>query len=635
MSQNRRDFFKSLGAGTISLLTIPGLSAGREPEQNIVLHEDLAATFTRKQLTADVLVAGGGLAGVCAAIAAARNGARVILVQDRSRLGGNSSSEIRMHALGANSPSQLRLWRETGLIEEFKLTDAATNLQRSFEMWDLMLYDKVVSEKNITLLLDTDVYDAEVANEMITRVKAISTLLEEYYEIEARLFVDATGDATLAAVAGAEYMQGREGRDVYGESLAPPTSDLYTMGNSLLFFAKKHDRPMPFTPPTWAKKFTPADFKNRRIRSWEYGYWWIEWGGELDTIKDNRQIRRELMAVVMGVWDYIKNSGEHPDAETWALDWVGMIPGKRESRRILGDHVMIQQELEAAEEYPDRVAYGGWPMDDHPPGGIYRSDLEPARQIQFRQPYNIPLRSLYSTNRPNLLMAGRDISASHVAFSSTRVMATCSTLGQAVGTAAALCIKNNQLPRDVATHGRLIKELQQQLLRDDQALLNIRNEDKADLARNARITASAELPEGRAVSVIDGWNRDVGDGDSHQWRSPMAGTTPWIQLAWRKPQTIGTVQVTFDSGLNRRLYLTGQDSEYYSQIRGPQPEIVANYAIQARIKNDWITLAEQEENYLRLCRHGFEPVQTRAIRLVVRNTNGDDLARVFEIRCYA
>jgi len=635
MPQNRRDFFKSLGAGTISLLTIPGLSLGQVTERSVVFYQDLAGTFTRKQLTTDVVVAGGGLAGVCAAVAAARNGARVILLQDRSRLGGNSSSEIRMHALGANSPAQLRLWRETGLIEEFKLTDAATNLQRSFEMWDLMLYDKVISEENITLLLDTDVYDAEVSDSVLSRVKAISTLLEEYYEIEASLFVDATGDATLAAVSGAEYMQGREGRDVYGESLAPPTTDLYTMGNSLLFFAEKHDRAMPFTPPGWAKKFTPADFKNRRIRSWEYGYWWIEWGGELDTIKDNRQIRRELLAVVMGVWDYIKNSGEHPDAETWALEWVGMIPGKRESRRILGDHVMIQQELEQAEEYPDRVAYGGWPMDDHPPGGIYRSDLEPARQIQFRQPYNIPLRSLYSVNRPNLLMAGRDISASHVAFSSTRVMATCSTMGQAVGTTAAVCIKNNLLPRDVATDDHLIRDLRQRLLRDDQALLNVRNEDPADLARDARITASAELPKGKAGSVTDGWNRDIGDGQSHQWRAPMAGETPWIQLEWRKPKTIGTIQVTFDSGLNRRLYLTGQDSEYSSQIRGPQPEIVASYILQAQVKNEWVTLAKDENNYLRLRRHAFEPVRTRKIRLVVQKTNGDDLARVFEIRCYA
>jgi len=136
---------------------------------------------------------------------------------------------------------------------------------------------------------------------------------------------------------------------------------------------------MPFAAPDWARKFSKEDFKYRHINSWEYGYWWIEWGGELDTIKDNRRIRHELLRIVMGAWDYIKNSGDYPDSANWALDWVGMIPGKRESRRIIGDHVMIQQELERAEPYYDRVAYGGWPMDDHPPGGIDRNELNPCR----------------------------------------------------------------------------------------------------------------------------------------------------------------------------------------------------------------------------------------------------------------
>ena len=194
------------------------------------------------------------------------------------------------------------------------------------------------------------------------------------------------GLMALAALAGARCMRGREARDQYGESLAPEAADQKTMGNSLLFQARKHDTPMPFRPPTWARKFTEEDFKHRSIRSWEYGYWWIEWGGELDTIKDNRRIRHELLRILMGVWDYIKNSGQHPESEHWALEWVGMLPGKRESRRIVGEHVMVQRELEAAELYPDRVAYGGWPMDDHPPGGMDARDQPPCQQIHFKQP---------------------------------------------------------------------------------------------------------------------------------------------------------------------------------------------------------------------------------------------------------
>ena len=342
---------KILGAGSASLMDIPDVHFGQplKPESHIAKAD--AQCFTEKKMNTDVLVAGGGLAGVCAAIAAARNGAKVILVQNRSRLGGNSSSEIRMHVLGANNPKKLSIWRETGIVEELKLTDAVTNSQQSFEMWDLLLYNKVVCEDNITLLLDTAIVDAEVKRGHITKAQAISSLLEEKYEIEANFFIDCTGDAILASVAGAKYLRGREGHDVFGESLAPQKSDLKTIGNSILFFARKHHRSMPFKAPEWARNFNDADFEHRKILSWEYGYWWIEWGGELDTITDNRKIRHELLRIVMGVWDYIKNSGNFQEAENWALDWVGMIPGKRESRRIIGEHIMVQQELERAEPF--------------------------------------------------------------------------------------------------------------------------------------------------------------------------------------------------------------------------------------------------------------------------------------------
>ena len=405
------------------------------------------------------------------------------------------------------------------------------------------------------------------------------------------------------------------------------------MGNSILFFAKKHNRPMPFKAPKWARSFGDADFEHRKIRSWEYGYWWIEWGGELDTIKDNRKIRHELLRVVMGVWDYIKNSGKFPDAENWALDWVGMIPGKRESRRITGEHVMIQPELEQAEQYPDRVAYGGWPMDDHPPGGIDRNDLEPCQQIHFKQPYHIPLRALYSVNRPNLLMAGRNISASHVAFSSTRVMATCATMGQAVGTCAAFCIQKNCLPKDIAANKSFLNDFQQHLLRDDQALIGIRNEDRDDLAKTAQVTASTETTDGKADNVIDGWNRDVGDGQVRQWQAPMNGGEPWIQLHWEKTQKISEIQLIFDSGLHRRLFLTGLDSEYYKQIREPQPETVKHYTVEALVNGIFKPVALGRDNFLRLVRHKFDSINTKAIRVRVHETNGDELARIFEIRC--
>ncbi len=626
MTHSRREFFAASGGlMAAGLWSAEGATAVPPP---------LPESWTMRELKTDVLVAGGGLAGVCAALAAARNGASVVLVQDRSRLGGNSSSEIRMHVCGANQTKELTRWRETGIIEELKLTESAVNRQRSFEIWDLILYDKVISEPNITLLLDTAVVDAEVADGKITRITAASPMLAERYPIEARYFIDCTGDAALAALAGARCMRGREARDQYGESLAPEAADQKTMGNSLLFQARKHDTPMPFRPPTWARKFTEEDFKHRSIRSWEYGYWWIEWGGELDTIKDNRRIRHELLRILMGVWDYIKNSGQHPESEHWALEWVGMLPGKRESRRIVGEHVMVQRELEAAELYPDRVAYGGWPMDDHPPGGMDARDQPPCQQIHFKQPYSIPLRSLYSADLANLFMAGRNLSASHVALTSTRVMATCSTLGQVVGTAAAFCAQQSLLPKDVAGDRARMAQLQQLLLRNDQSLLGVPNEDPDDLARKARVSCSHQTDAGAAEQVIDGWNRDIGDGKTHQWQAALADGEPWLRLDWDQPQTIRQLQFTFDTALHRRLFLSGEDGAYNAQTRGPQPETVADYVVEILTNDAWREVARETDNHLRRVVHSFDPVAVSGLRLRVLKTQGDPLVRVFEVRCY-
>jgi hypothetical protein len=384
----------------------------------------------------------------------------------------------------------------------------------------------------------------------------------------------------------------------------------------------------------WARKFTEEDFKHRSIRSWEFGYWWIEWGGELDTIKDNRRIRHELLRILMGVWDHIKNSGQHPESEHWALEWVGMIPGKRESRRVVGEHVLVQNELEAAKLFPDRVAYGGWPMDDHPPGGMDSRDLPACQQIPFKQPYSIPLRSLYSADLANLFMAGRNLSASHVALTSTRVMATCSTLGQAVGTAAAFCVQQNLPPKEVTGTPARMAQLQQLLLRNDQSLLGLVNEDPDDLARKARVTCSHHTGDGAAEQVIDGWNRDIGDGKPHQWQAAMADGEPWLRLEWDQPQTMRQVQFTFDTGLHRRLFLSGEDGPYKGQTRGPQPETIADYVVEVLVNREWRGVAREADNCLRRAVHAFAPTVGSALRVRVLKTQGDSLARVFEVRCY-
>jgi len=406
------------------------------------------------------------MAGVSAALAAARNGARVVLLERRSVLGGNASSEIRMHIVGASCSGRRPGARESGIIEELRLEDAVHNPQRSPFMFDLLLYDKVRREPNILLLLDTDLTGCLTENtpggRSIRSVSATRSMSEDKFLIEASIFLDCTGDGRLGAESGADCRMGRESRSEYGESLAPEQADACTLGSTILFQARKHPHPMPFTAPPWARRFSEEDLRLRSHRELDYGYWWVEWGGTLDTIKDGDRIRHELLAIALGVWDHIKNGcqatgdpaaeyekwmdgGSPPEsADNWALEWIGMLPGRRESRRLLGSYVLTEQDLLQGRTFEDDVAYGGWWIDLHPPLGVDAVAEYPCRQVEVPYLYGIPLRSLYSRNVGNLFFAGRNISASHVALASTRVMATCSVMGQAVGTAAAIAARKGR-----------------------------------------------------------------------------------------------------------------------------------------------------------------------------------------------
>ncbi len=587
----------------------------------------------------DVLVCGGGMAGVCAAISAARHGANVLLVQDRSRLGGNASSEIRMHIVGADVHGHRSGWREGGLIEELRLEDAVHNSHRAYELWDLLLYDKCVSERNLTLLLDSSVYAAQVQDGRIEHAMVRCDKTEHLYRVRSHIYCDCTGDSRLALEAGAETRWGREAADEFGETLAVRQPDRRTQGSSILFTARKHDRPTAFKPPGWARKITDQDLKFRGIPNgaYEYGYWWIELGGIYDTIKDNERLRFELLSIVLGVWDWIKNGGKRPDSANWALQTVGMIPGKRESRRVMGDHIQTEQDLKGGwKTYPDGVAIGGWNFDDHPPEGFDAPAIAPFRGTFIETPYNIALGAAYSKSISNLMMAGRNISNTHVAFTSTRVMATCACIGQAVGTCAAMCSQRNLLPRQIRDNPRYLRELQQQLLRDDQSIRGVRNEDPADLALRAKVTASASIGPSRPEHVTGGEVRDMPSEWTHRWGGAMTREGAWLQLQWEQPETVRHVQLTFDSGFERELTLTAVDSFTARMVRGPQPETVRDYALLVRGGDgQWREIVRVEGNHQRLRRHEFKPVQTTALRLKVTATNGAKEARLYEIRCYA
>ncbi len=587
-------------------------------------------------LEVDVLVAGGGMAGVCAALSSARNGARTVLVQDRSRLGGNASSEIGMHIVGADVHGQRPGWREGGLIEEIRLEDARRNPHRAFELFDLTLYDLCQREDLLTLKLDTSIYSAEVSDGRIQKVLARCDKTETIYRIQAKTYCDCTGDCRLGLEAGAEFRTGREPRALYNEPLALEKGDANSQGSTILFTATKHDQPIDFLAPPWSRKMTENDFLFRKIPrgSYEYGYWWIELGGERDVIHDNEELRFELLRIVMGVWDWIKNSGERPDSSHWALQRVGMIPGKRESRRMTGAHIQTQLDLiEGWKKRDDGVSIGGWPFDEHPPGGFDDWDQPPFYSRPIQEPYNIAFESLYSGNIDNLMMAGRNISNSHVAFTSTRVMATCACTGQAIGTAAALCNEKGVLPAQLRKAH--IHELQQRLLRDDQSIRKVTNQDPDDLARIASVSASDHLEGAEPQHIIDGKVRDVPTQWDHRWGAKAIDGGQWIELAWDDPVLLDEIQITFDSGFHRQLTLSASDGASRNIIRGPQPEMVKDYQI-SFVDDSGARqgLVDIEGNYLRLRRHRFAAIQLRSLRLHALTTHATEQIRVFEIRCY-
>src|SRR5450759_3046648 len=300
-----------------------------------------------------------------------------------------------------------------------------------------------------------------------------------------------------------------------------------------------------------------------------------------------------------------------------SLDWVGMMPRKRGSRRVVGDHLVTEHDLLRG-DFADAVAMGGWPMDDHPPGGFDRSDLPPNTLLKTPEVYNLPLRSLYSRNIPNLLMAGRNISATHAAFTSTRVMATCAKVGQAAGTVAAHCVQDRIAPRQLAQDKKRVWALQQALLRDDQSLRGFRNEDPRDLARQAKVSASSAEAANPAEKVLDGLVRDIPGRETHQWAVRMGPRGAWIELAWGQPIRISEVQLTFDTGFQRELTLSSSDTIMKGIVRGPQPETVRDYRLIAGGRE----IASHSANHQRLRRHKFAAVTTDRLRVHITATNG-------------
>lgn len=605
----------------------------------------------------DVVVVGGGLSGVCAAIASARNGARTAIIQNRSMFGGCASSEVRMHIVGASSHGAKKNLAETGILMEILLENKRRNPYASFSVFDSVIWEKVRFQENLDSYLNTNMDDVLMDGEWVKHIVCHQNTNETEYEFSAHMFVDATGHGTLATMAGGVGRIGSEAKAEFDEPNAPDQSNDDTMGNTLMFTAIDRGEPVRFIKPFWAYSFSEDDLKyrthNNSVGSHEdggklvkfeegsgrlphfsnvdSGYWWIELGGQYDDIIGKAEdVRDELLKCVYGVWDHLKNVGDH-GVENYDLDWVGIVPGCRESRRIEGDYLLTENDVRENRIFEDAVAYGGWQMDQHVRGGIMDFDKLPSRILNFEGCYTIPWRSYYSKNVANVMLAGRDISTTKMAFGSTRVMGTCAVGGQAVGTAAAMAAHYGCTSRQIGEH---MDELQQKLLKDDCYIPGFTNHDSGDKARTAVVSASGWTADNEPEKVVNGVSRAVGD-ESNCWEAEIGADGASISLTFGQPTVLSELRLTFDPNLTREIMPSLTKNVRERQVKGMPDELVKDYTVALFHEKQEVFCKEVTNNYQRLnCIDLEGQILCDQVTVTVHCAHGSDLARVFEIRAY-
>lgn len=611
----------------------------------------------KKEAAHDLIVVGGGIAGICAAIAAAREGINTAVVQNRPVFGGTASSEIRMHIVGANCHSSKPDLRETGILEELLLENKRRNPYASFPVFDMIMWEKVHMEENITSYLNTNMDDIIMENGRIKGIVCHQNSTETEFVLYGKLFIDATGHGTLGVMAGASSRMGSEARAEFQEPTAPERANCDTMGNTIMFLAADRGEPVHYEKPIWANTYTEEDLKYRphadkicaqadgggivipeegknqlpEFSNMDAGYWWIELGGDYDNIiEQGEEIRDELLKCVYGVWDHIKNQGDH-GAENYDLDWVGMVPGYRESRRLEGDYILNENDVRANRIFEDAVAYGGWPMDVHVPGGLRDLNSYGSKVYNFEGCYTIPYRCYYSRDIENLMMAGRDISTSKMAFSSTRVMGTCAVGGQAVGTAAALALRYGCTPKQIGQ--RHIHELQQELMKNDCFIPGFANDDEADLARKAVISASSQAENCSAQNVVNGISRNCG-GRMNCWRSAPLEEPQTLTLKLMERSPVHQVRLTFDTDLSHEIQPSMIKNVRDRQVKGLPEVLVKDYSVELLLNGTVVCMKEIENNGQRLNRLDFDGVESDEVRISVKSAHGCGYAAVFEVRIY-
>ncbi len=605
--------------------------------------------FKRVQEKYDFIVVGGGMTGISAALAASRQGVKTALVHDRPVLGGNASSEIRMHIYGASASGKKPDLQEGGIVHELILKNKKINDSFNFSIWDAVLFDAVKKQENLTVYLNTTMHSAKAKRGNVKEIECYQLTTERHLVLSADVFADCTGNGTLCAFVDAPYRTGSESKTEFNEPHAPEVANNYRMGNTLLFKAVNTGKPVKFTPPVDAMKFSEEQLKLRRHTAvqkellekasdnemimlfdgytQDYGYWWIELGGkEDDIISEYEEIRDDLVRAVYGVWDHIKNGGDH-GAENFDLVWVGMLPGMRESRRIDCDYMLNEVDIMSNRRFDDVVAYGGWDVDNHVPGGLLAYDKIPSEVFPFEGSYDIPYRSYLVKGYKNLYAGGRCMGASKLAMASIRVMGTCAMGGQAIGLATAQAIKDNLDIRKID-----VKKLQQQLLKDDCYLPNLKNEDQLDLIKKAVLTASSEQENYPVNNLVNGVTREI-DGTLNAWRSNGVDGE-WVSAKFGEKKCVKEVRVTFDSNFKLNKNITLSAKRQRQQEIGAPKELVKDFKIKFILGENEVYEKTFTDNAQRLFTAKFDGIVCDQIKIEFISTNGVNDVRVFEIRAY-
>ncbi|MDD3586212.1 MAG: FAD-dependent oxidoreductase, partial [Thermoguttaceae bacterium] len=552
----------------------------------------------------DLVVVGGGLAGICTAISAARSGLSVALIQDRPVLGGNHSSEIRVNLTGNINRDP---YPNLGNLTRFMGTYGGGNGRSDAEHYqDDVRLEMVKAEKSIKLFLCIRVNQVETeingTSRLIRSVVGQNIATGKQLRFVGTLFADCTGDANIGYLAGADWRTGREARSETGESFAPRSADRMTMGASVLWSTVVTDKPTTFPVLPWAIQFSPET-----IKPLTHGEWTWETGMKQDQVNDIERIRDNGLRAAYGHWSYMKNFMTDPwktEVANREFGWVSATAGKRESRRLLGDYILCEQEIVNHTVYDDATVTATWPIDLHFP------DPENVKHFagqEFRAsniskrcpPYPIPYRCFYSRNVNNLFMAGRQISVTHVALGSTRVMRTHGMMGEMVGMAAAVCRKHNCMPRDVfAKYFSELKARMEKGIAPPSPALALRtipawtkNPGK-NYALDAKVTASDTLKNYDARFINDG-KCDV-TTNAGRWVSNNAPETAnhhWVDLTFDKPVEINAfVAVGGTAGSdapNRNFVLQYEKNGVYIDI--PETIVIDNQVVYAAMKFPKVT----------------------------------------------